>query len=853
MSTTQRTTRTGGKNRSETRAGVEPVTIERLLDLEPYTDDIIGQINADRQLALLAVADPVGVMRDLGYELSRGAAREMRRVMPRLTGERRDRYLAWLRGLDPIPDTVDIKLIPRARGRELLTRSAPAQKPAGSRGVAGTTGDAAFDVVIQLSEALAERMLQRHYADARLPRSVYRIGGKLYHFVHSGHYEDFRHAVGTADREIHFAKPSLEFSKTKRVRITSSFLATGFGKQSISGTTAVDGTLVLRKDSHGYPHFVEVTFDALKTTDVTTSFSTPAGASPPSKSARAEVTKTILNAYKGFHTAFSSTKPYVPLTVPLVDGSELAACGAPTRKVTATFDVVTPTGAAEPLLVVGLNRAGRTTGGTLNSIPSYIKPGGDLALVQDANWLEEGLDAGFADALPIRFDASTGYRNDKGGLRVDSIDWHYRAGGLTGDLSGMQDDVVLWWDHSVTGQVHIDVSFHSSQPTLSVTGSSDLEGMECWEKILFTIVLVVLAAVAGAAIGAVIGALAGGAVVLGAAIGGVAGAGIATTLAFVKWPITFDGSGTPTTGSSKQTLKLTHEQALPAMSATATVVPNGFEIDGSGTRMSAKVVGPTYEVAEPWVRIAGSHAVDIEPLPDESPSSPSAAAAGSDEGDVMPSATTPSTSIGASAGSLSGVAISPANSGTISLHYHLASTYGLQGTLKYAWTFSGQPIGAYKGVNLDVPVPTDVVRMLEFNKVNILGVLKLTATDAFGRSASDSVTITVGNAKDLRAYRPRIIPDRFAGPDPDPFGDPFVDPLGDPLGKMRTKWQEELAAHVGWPGEDGDPMASDGVLVGYTEFASPLSGQPVAVVATASAHAVGAETSSSRLAEMYDM
>jgi len=828
MATQESATRAGQESRRATAGGPHPVKIGRLLDLEAHTDDIISQVNADKQLALLAVADPVGVLHDLGYELSPRAAREIRRVMPRLTGENRGRYLAWLRDLDPIPDTVDIKLVPRPRGRELLDPP-PSREPAGSAGVAGTKGAAAFDVVIQSSEAFAERMLQRHYADARLPRSVYRIGGKLFHFVHSGHYDDVRHSLGTADREIHFGKPSLTFSttNTKQARVTSTFQATGFGPESIQGSASVDGTLALRKDVHGYPHFVEVTFDGVKAENVTTTLSNSAGTSSPSATLHADLVKMVLNAYKGFRTAPALTKTTLPLTFPLVDGDELSGYAA-TRKVNATFGVVMPAGASTPLLVVGLNRAERKSGGTIMSVPSFIKPGGDLAMVQDSDWLEKGLDAGFVDALPIRFDASSGVQDKNGDLRIDSIDWHYRAGGLTGNLSGMQDDAFLWWDHSISGQVHIDITFHSSVPTVMVVASSDLVGMACWERFLFTILLIVLAAAVGAAVGAAIGAVAGGAASVGAIIGGIAGGGVglATALGLMRWPFTGKMSGTPVVGSSKQTLKVTHQQALPDMSATALVIPNGFEIDESGTRLSARVVGPTYEVVEPWVRISGSHTVDIEPLPNvPQPTATTAAAGTANGGDVAVQEPSASMSAGGLLGSVGGVSIEPASAGTISLHYRRASAYGLQGALTDAWTFNGQPIGTHRNVNVDVPVPTATVRMLEHNKVNLLGTLKLTVTDAFGRSASDAVTITVGNAKDLRAYRPRTPPDRFGGLEPDPYSDA--------LDAMRTKWRDDVLSLVGWRGEDDDLPTSDGLLVAYTEFASPLSGRPVAIVGTA--------------------
>jgi hypothetical protein len=813
----------GVSKRNPSRDPREPVYIEHLVDLEPHTDEIVEQFSANKRLALLAAADPVGVLGEFGYRLSRQAADELLHSLPRMSREGRDRYLAWLRDLDPVPDTVSIRLVHRPSGRQLLQRPVERGQPLpDNRGPTGAGGAAGFDIVAQFGQGLCKRMLKRHYADGKLPRSIYRVGGKLHSFLHAGHYEDFRRYIGDADREVHFGECSLQFlaSKSDRVRVSSAFVAKGFTSEPLKGSVAVDAMLVLRKDAKGHSQYIEAAFNALKEADVAVSISTAAGATAPSAAVQAELRKTVHQAYKDFRQLSKPEEPHTPLTFTLINSDELTAKGAKPKPGEVKFAVMQPTEASSPLLVVAFNRFERKGSGQLGAVPNYIKTGGDFAFVQDRGWLEQAMNAGFAKALPVRFDPDTGIPDEQGDLRLDSIVWHYREDGITADLTALYEDWFLWVDKEVKGQMHTDITFHSSEPHVEIVGYSDLKGMSCWEKVFFVILMTLFGAVLGGVAGAIVGGIAGG-LAVGALIGVVAGAfgGCLGALYLIGMlPTKFGTGGGPAKAQQqlKHKVKVTHEQALPEASGTVKVVPNDLKISKQGTAMSAKTIGPAYAAVEPWVRIGGSHSVSITP-PQPGPSQAPSAEEKEAEGTLL---FAPVGSAEQLVSPRADWALGQAGSGIVSLHYQVVNTYGLQGVVSYEWLWNGKAIGAAKKIDVDVPLDSKTLATLQYGQVNYLGVLKLKATDSFGRNAVDQVQVTVGVAKNLRAFKPLIA--RVPG---------VLDRVVDPL--EQVKRPGELINQVGWLQEATGLVQSQGILVSQTTFASPVTGETLAVVATA--------------------
>ena len=801
------------------------IRIEKLEELQAHTDEIIERFNNDKRRALLAIADPVGVLYDFGYDLSRPAARELTKRLPHMSRIDRDRYLAWLADLDPIPDTLDIKLARRPVGSERLMtvagKAVPAAGPAPNPGPKPGKGAHGFDVVAQFSEGLSERFIKRHYALGNLPRSVYQAGGKLYYCFDSSDYENYRPSLGDPNKELHLGEPSLTFvtQKGDRVRITSGFLAQGFGTQPTKGTLEIEARLVLAKDDHGYPSYVEAFFDDLKLVDVGVKI-TSAGAQ---KQAAADLAKLAHGAYRDFRKLYKSWwkgAPRLPLTPLLIDGGLMAAQGIGATPPQSAFAIKQPAGAAGPLLVVGLSRAG-VTGGNLNAVANHIKVNGDMALIQDSVWLEHGLNNGYAKTLPWRFDADKGTVDSNGDLQLNAMVWRYRAGGLTADVSGNHDNALLWFNAKVNGEITIDMSFHSSEPELTLIGGGAFgEDVPCWAEVVSTVILTLLGAavggLAGAGVGLIVGVITGTGVAMiigGAIIGGLAGGGLGlgTGLGLAEWKLNEPGilsGGNPASGQvgQKQTLKVSHQQSLPEGLGTVKVIPNGFTINELGTRLSARVEGPAYATATPWIRIGGIHSVTIEALEPSASPRPSPPAG---DGEL------PSTAVLATAAAPLGN-VEKRWAGTISLHYVLTKTWGLQGTLSHEWTFNGQPIGTSDKVNIEIPIDRQTVAYLEFNKVNPLGVVRLTVTDSFGRTASDSVSIAVGNAKDWHQYRPLV------REQPDGI---------DPLEWMARFREREIINPVGWAPPGGDMAQLQGALVDYATFASPLTGETLVVVA----------------------
>ncbi len=797
------------------------IRIEKLEELRAHTEDIIEQFNNDKRRALLAIVDPVGVLCEFGYDLSRPAARELTKRLPHMSRIDRDRYLGWLADLDPIPDTLDLKLARRPVGSERLMTIAGKQVPLPDPGPKPGKGAHGFDVVAQFGEELSERFLKRHYALGNLPRSVYQAGGKLCYCFDSSDYETYRPSLGEPNKELHLGEPSLTFitQKSDRVRITSGFLAQGFGTQPVKGTLEIEARLVLAKDDHGYPSYVEASFNALELVDVGVKV-TSAG-SP--KQAAADLAKLAHSAYRDFRKLYKSWWSgalRLPLTPMLIDGDLLAAQGVGATPPQCAFAIKQPAGAAGPLLVVGLSRAG-VTGGNLNAVANHIKGNGDMALIQDLVWLEQGLNSGYAKTLPLRFDADKGTVDSNGDLQLNTIVWRYRPGGLTADVSGKHENALLWFNAEVDGEITIDMSFHSSDPEMTLVGGGAFgEDVPCWAEVVSTIILTLLGAavggLAGAGVGAIVGAITGaglGAVIAGAVAGGIAGAGVGlgTGIGLAEWSlvepgILSDGTSAGSQVGQKQTLKVSHQQSLPEGLGTVKVIPNGFTINELGTRLSAKVEGPAYATAAPWIRIGGSHSVEIETL-EPSASPQPAPPAGDGEA--------PSTAVLAIAAAPHGD-FQKRWAGTIALHYILTKTSGLQGTLSYEWTFNGQPIGTSNKVDIEIAIDRQTVAYLEFNKVNPLGVVRLTVTDSFGRTASDSVSITVGHAKDLHQYRP-LVRER-----PDDI---------DPLEWMARFRGQEIINPVGWAPPGVNLAQPQGALVDYATFASPMTGETLVVVA----------------------
>lgn len=800
----------------------EPVAIDNVLDLNPHTDDILGALNADKRLALLAVADPVGVLKDLGYELSPRAARELRHHLPRLSRQQRDRYLRWLRGLRHIPDTLKIQLVNRPSGRDLLRGSTPPTYE--TMEVAPGEGAGGFDVVAQFGESLCNAMLKRQYAFGNLPRSVYRINGKLAYYHSTSAYEVLRSSAVTADREVHLGQPTLKLltNKSDKVRVTSSFIALGFASKEIKGSVAVDAKLAVKKDSKGQPSYVELTFDSVAASDLTTTLSTTG----LSATVVADLRKMLLDIYKNF-SALKKPAPNIPITFTLVDSSELSGKGT-TVQVEATPGIRKPTGAPETLLLVGLARADSSNGGDLSAVANAVQSGGNLGLLQDAAWLEQRVNAGFAQALPIRFDPDSGKVDKNGDFRIDSITWSYRDGGLTGNLCGTLEDAYLWVDTDIEGEVKIDVTFHSSEPTVTVTSTSDMSEADCWTKLLFVLLAIIVGAAVGAAIGAVIGGIAAGAFATGALLGAVAGGGIGlgTALALVDWPMSFDTSGiehsSSTASAAKIELKVTHTRKLPVTGGSVSVVPNDFAASSDGTSMSAKVIGPSYAEAQPSVSIKGNYTIDVTPTSGSSTESRS-----SSEQKSSRSASRSHLN-GASAAEIDDATIhvgvvSPAHrdlepmvAGTIELAYEVDSTSGFQGELSYMWTFNGQSIGTESSVDVKVELTEEMVKKIKPNHVVELGVISVTVTDSFGRSASASAKITVGSAKDLRSFAPAVAELRQ-----------FVDPITE-AGVDRRDW----ISMAGWQQEGSPLLQHQGELVGMSTFNTPLNEDTLAVLGT---------------------
>ena len=796
------------------------IKIDRLEELVSYSDDIIAKFNADKQLALLAVADPIGVLHDFGYDLSRKAARNLKRRLPHLSREGRDRYLAWLKNLDPIPETVNIKLVKRPSGRELLQKSRQKQSTSQSPNPQAGKGAAGFDIVTQFSQRFCENFLKRHYGEGRLPRSMYSISGKLHYFRDNFDYENNRQYLGDAEHQIHLYWPSLDFlvNKSDRVRVSSDFVAIGFQSEELKGSVAVEGKLLLKKDPQGHPNYIEVTFDDIKSEDVKVSIYTSGNQAVPDE-IKDKLSKMMFEGYRDFRKLFRPNEPHephTPITFKIIDSSVLAARKIVSQPVEVKFAISKPAGQGIPLLLVGINRPVHKESGDLSVVPNHVKPGGDFALVQDSVWLEQLFNKVFAQSLPQRFDPDSGKPSKNGNIRIDSIVWHYRKDGLTGNVSGTYEDALLWiWDHEIDGQVHLDVKFdNSTVPSLRQEIVNDLEGLDWWEKLLnyliFFVIIVVIGILLGGLIGGLIGYAAGGSEgiiaggIMGFYVGGLAG--ISFYLYGIIGPAMFDSSGIPLEASKSrqslnQPIKITYKQDLPETWEDVTVVPNDYKINELGTYLSAKILFPDPYESESLVRINGSHSAQIK----------------------FPSSEQQNQNSKNSAE----LSVTSFNAGSISLNYWVDRAQGFQGNLEYKWSYNGAVIGTSSLVNVEIPLSYSEVREFEYNKRNVLGILSLTIRDSFGRTASDTVTFSVGKVQDLRTFVPQIA--KFPQ-----VTDPPYSQIRDPRERLNTLRPTELVSHVGWIQAGTDIVPSEGRLVAYTTFNSPISENTFAVVSATS-------------------
>jgi hypothetical protein len=151
--------------------------------------------------------------------------------------------------------------------------------------------------------------------------------------------------------------------------------------------------------------------------------------------------------------------------------------------------------------------------------------------------------------------------------------------------------------------------------------------------------------------------------------------------------------------------------------------------------------------------------------------------------------------------------------GTISLDYAIISTSGLQGKLSYMWIFNGKPVGTGTSIDVDVPVTAEMVKGFEYNKANVLGIVSV--TDSFGRSASASETITIGNPENLRAFTPAVA---------EQWG--YVDPIE----QVGQRQHGDPACIVGWQKEGGSVLQSMGALKSCSTFS--VDGRDYAIVGT---------------------
>jgi hypothetical protein len=129
------------------------------------------------------------------------------------------------------------------------------------------------------------------------------------------------------------------------------------------------------------------------------------------------------------------------------------------------------------------------------------------------------------------------------------------------------------------------------------------------------------------------------------------------------------------------------------------------------------------------------------------------------------------------------------------------------------WAFNGKPIGTGTSIDIDLPVTAEMVKGFEYNQANVLGIVSVTVTDSFGRSASVSETITIGNPENLHAFVPAVTEQRG-----------YIDPI-EQAGQQQYG---DPACLVGWQKEGNSVSQNMGALKSYSTFS--VNGKDYAIV-----------------------
>jgi hypothetical protein len=781
--------------------------IEHLSDLEPHSDQIFAALNSDRRRALLAVVEPVQVLADLGYRLSPNAAQELRSGLPRFSRQARSAYVAWLNDQQELPPLPTIHLARRGAGTARMRGKPPSSMSLFS-GPIGGANTAGYDILAHFGEDLCARLLKHHYASGRLPQSVYRVAGKPKFYRDAQSYQDALPGLAgvEADRVLHINVPALELSPSRhdRARVISQFVAEGFATVK-QGTLSVDGVLAVHKDATGHPEYIELLFENIVEGDMDI-----VGVAA-SATELAELKQFALAAYQTFRASTANAfvgEQRIPLTLGLVNGAALKAAGVTAQPGEVIFRVVRPAGAASASLAVGFNRASRAGNGSITQAGFVTTPGDDLIVFQDVGWLEPGLNAAYAKGLPIRLNQDTGESDPNGDLVLSALAWKYRKGGLTGRLTGTLEDALWGFDAGIEDEIRVAITYSIISGTVegSAEGTTNLV-LSCLVKAILAIIGAVIGFVVGGIIGGIIGGIVGGA--FGAGVGATVGAtfGVFAMPYLLEWwwfPAKFESHGlTPEQVASTKKMSLAHDQPVPESTDSVAVKPRDFAVEEWGTRFVAKVDGPATDLLEPGVTVSGYHVA----TPAATAVTPSTLLAAPP---TQPADTLPTTLAKVGGSAVAGPA------GWVILHYRVDRTWGLQGKPSFAWTFNDKPVGSGEQVEFVVPLLADQMRA---NEVTYLGTLKLAATDLFGRKATWSGTLTIGNQKDLHAF----VPQRFKKPG-------YVDPR-ERLG-VRVR-PPENATHVAWSDRIGGVAAAHGELVAQDSLLSPALNATLAIICTA--------------------
>lgn len=261
-----------------------------------------------------------------------------------------------------------------------------------------------------------------------------------------------------------------------------------------------------------------------------------------------------------------------------------------------------------------------------------------------------------------------------------------------------------------------------------------------------------------------------------------------------------------------------YQEDLPEAGSNVTVIPKSYEVGQAGSAMTAKIVGPMVEF-ESLVRIIGNFSgkINLPKLPSSSSSSEVSTSGLPKESEEV--------FFGNQAEPVDWNSALIQEVSWISLHYVISFTRGLQGNIAYEWDFNGNVIGT--STRVDVTVPISVINF-EYGRPNLIGVLSVTATDSFGRTATDFVRLTIGKAVDLRTF----VPLGEIAKVPGLVDSPLDDPLNDPLRQLKRDRLGEQVSHVGWVQEETGVAVSEGKLLDYKAFSVTSLGENFVVVAT---------------------